>query len=571
MEATEATISKSRKFFSFKKTRNTRLHPVKGGTSLVGLPFDILNEILGYIPRNCILNLCLLSRNMFSQLVPVLYASIDLKSSSACRTALKRLVSEPDLCSHIRKFTVRPNHPSRWGSEKSVDESWVVDCLEQLASSGHLENLNTFIWDGLESPKDSLWLVLRLNCPLLRYVGTSVGLTTQRLLPESHLFDFRDLVGFSLVTQKFVRWINLYTGQPVPDRLWEMLLVHSPNLVELTIDGTCLVSQLWNIRKIFTGRWRFLRSLSLGNVSSRSLDTDTPEGTAFLAAHPRLENLTFFGSLSGYSNGVSSLPLMPLPRLETFTGKINQLKEISSTQLPALRTIRLCDFFSPAAQFAPILQNFHSVTSLAVSSTSSFPLDYFSDAIHLTPHLRSFILTLPRKRKLTDQPQSMGKFALRIASKYPSLEEFTIRDVADWDHEDQLNENYRLSALAGGPQLPLRGSFPTCDTKYREYPSHFSPLNEVLLVVNDVPLPPKSSLRTGVYGLRRYNDDRAAAVIDMTAVENKDIKVRGFMSPPSKIYLADVFDYMEYILNHRAPGHGHRPSDLHRPRYRAHD
>ncbi|KAJ6468376.1 magnesium transporter [Mycena sanguinolenta] len=55
-------------------------------------------------------------------------------------------------------------------------------------------------------------------------------------------------------------------------------------------------------------------------------------------------------------------------------------------------------------------------------------------------------------------------------------------------------------------------------------------------------------IRTVIYGLRRYDDDRAAALIDMTAEENKDIKVRGFMSPKSKIYLADVFDHMEYIL-----------------------
>jgi hypothetical protein len=44
-----------------------------------------------------------------------------------------------------------------------VEESWAVDALEQLASSGHLGNLHTFIWDGLESPKDSLWLILRLK------------------------------------------------------------------------------------------------------------------------------------------------------------------------------------------------------------------------------------------------------------------------------------------------------------------------------------------------------------------------------------------------------------------------
>ncbi|KAJ7197107.1 hypothetical protein B0H12DRAFT_1167348 [Mycena haematopus] len=204
MEAAKAIASKSRKFFSSKKNRAILgpLLPDKG-TSLVDLPFDVLNEILGYIPRTCLVNLCLLSRHIFNQLIPVLYASIDLKSSGACRTVLKRLVSEPHLAAHIHKLTVRPNHASRWGNEKHIEESWVVDVPEELAA--HLGNLHTFIWDGLESPKDSLWLALRLNCPFLRSIGTSVGLTTQRLLPESHLFDFRGLIGFSLVLQLYFK------------------------------------------------------------------------------------------------------------------------------------------------------------------------------------------------------------------------------------------------------------------------------------------------------------------------------------------------------------------------------
>ncbi|KAJ6570109.1 hypothetical protein DFH09DRAFT_917578, partial [Mycena vulgaris] len=414
------------------------------------------------------------SRSMFNLLVPALYASVDLKSSGACRVALKRLAIEPTTAIHMRKLAVRPNHPSRWtrGNEATVDESWVAATLAQLATSGCLKNLHTFIWDGLESPSDSLWLTLRLNCPNLRAVGTSVGLKTQKLEPESHLFDFRDLIGFSLGITTLSP-PNLFTGQQLPDRLWEMLLAHSPNLVELTIDGTCTVSQLWNIRRIFSGRWRFLRSLSLGNISARSLETDTEEGKKFLMAHPRLESLAFFGSLSGFTNSITSLPLLPLPSLRTFTGKINQLKDVNGTQLPSLRSLHLSDFFSPAAKFAPVLEEFPAVLSLSVcvnfldtvngghqgfferllsacpqlthievSSTSSFSLDHFSDAIRHTPQLRSFILTLPR-RKL----QNMGKFALRTASKYPSLEEFAIRDVLDWDHENQLNDNYRLAHL----------------------------------------------------------------------------------------------------------------------------
>ncbi|KAJ7760740.1 magnesium transporter [Mycena maculata] len=55
-------------------------------------------------------------------------------------------------------------------------------------------------------------------------------------------------------------------------------------------------------------------------------------------------------------------------------------------------------------------------------------------------------------------------------------------------------------------------------------------------------------IRTVIYGLRRYDVDRAAALIDTTAEGNENVKLAGFMSHKSKIYLADVFDHMEYIL-----------------------
>ncbi|KAJ6570112.1 magnesium transporter [Mycena vulgaris] len=55
-------------------------------------------------------------------------------------------------------------------------------------------------------------------------------------------------------------------------------------------------------------------------------------------------------------------------------------------------------------------------------------------------------------------------------------------------------------------------------------------------------------IRTVIYGLRRYDVDRAAALIDTTAEGNEGVKAVGFMSHKSKIYLADVFDHMEYIL-----------------------
>ncbi|KAL1719888.1 hypothetical protein EV715DRAFT_289749 [Schizophyllum commune] len=54
-------------------------------------------------------------------------------------------------------------------------------------------------------------------------------------------------------------------------------------------------------------------------------------------------------------------------------------------------------------------------------------------------------------------------------------------------------------------------------------------------------------IKTVIYGLRRYDLDRCLAIVDPEELETK--KVTGFMSHKSKIYLADVYDHMDYILS----------------------
>ncbi|PCH36397.1 hypothetical protein WOLCODRAFT_82117 [Wolfiporia cocos MD-104 SS10] len=54
-------------------------------------------------------------------------------------------------------------------------------------------------------------------------------------------------------------------------------------------------------------------------------------------------------------------------------------------------------------------------------------------------------------------------------------------------------------------------------------------------------------IKTLVYGLRRYDIDRASAVVG-TSRGPDDAKHIGFMSEKSKIYLADVYDHLEYII-----------------------
>ena len=54
-------------------------------------------------------------------------------------------------------------------------------------------------------------------------------------------------------------------------------------------------------------------------------------------------------------------------------------------------------------------------------------------------------------------------------------------------------------------------------------------------------------IKTLVYGLRRYDVDRCAALLSSAGEEPKE-KVQGFMSHKAKIYLADVHDHTDYII-----------------------
>lgn len=55
-------------------------------------------------------------------------------------------------------------------------------------------------------------------------------------------------------------------------------------------------------------------------------------------------------------------------------------------------------------------------------------------------------------------------------------------------------------------------------------------------------------IKTMIFGLRRYDIDRCAALLDPSDPANEGKKVVGFMSHKAKIYLADVYDHIDYIL-----------------------
>jgi hypothetical protein len=154
----------------------------------------------------------------------------------------------------------------------------------------------------------------------------------------------------------------LIAGQDLPIRLWEMLLIHSPDLEELTLDGTCNTYQLWNNRKILSGKWPRLKSLSLGSLSAHELPKDDVEMASFLSAHPTLEEIQFLAGM--YYSRSSMFYLPALPHLHYFSGRIQQLK--MAGDLPALQRLQLTDWFSPSARFAEILRFVPRVSSLSI-------------------------------------------------------------------------------------------------------------------------------------------------------------------------------------------------------------
>jgi len=189
----------------------------------IDIPDDIIVEIVEYLPHAEILRCCLMvsvpimfslliwltvykSKRIHTLLAPSLYASVELKSNQQCRLILKTFSNHPGLASLVRKLLVCPARPSTWGGlvhDKSLKESEIASSVEQLAAAGRLKRLHTFRWEGVEAPYDKLWSTLRTwydalnlsksidlwgaSCPLLKSIGTTVGLKTQDISPESNV------------------------------------------------------------------------------------------------------------------------------------------------------------------------------------------------------------------------------------------------------------------------------------------------------------------------------------------------------------------------------------------------
>ncbi|KAJ7443121.1 hypothetical protein FB451DRAFT_95207 [Mycena latifolia] len=408
------------------------------------LPEDVLHSVVEQLAPIDILSLSLTSSHVRALLIPALYRTVHLRSSSACISGLGMLAKRPELCAHVRKLAVRPNYYLAWPApDSTVSEAWVARVIEHLAPK--FKRLRTFDWDGTEMPPDALWRTLRIRCPELTELFTNVG--HQPLDPESELFNFDALTTFSLSVRHGLGDADLFPPHDVlPPRLWTMLLERCPDLTELTLCSFSASHRLFDLAPLSAAHWPQLTSLTLGPFGYNADFTlaGPPENfAAFLAAHPALTSLRLAWNFKRWMSP-DDLPALALPpALEDFAGVTQQLAGVASSTLTTLdlmyeplysvRAPALCDALraltaltslelwvhvpDPHAEHsalwaslwaaAPGLEDLHFMCTTAFGKK---PLTELARALRRLPRLRTFALT--KGHRYVDE--SMRASAVRV-------------------------------------------------------------------------------------------------------------------------------------------------------------
>ncbi|KAJ8696076.1 hypothetical protein PTI98_005974 [Pleurotus ostreatus] len=461
--------------------------------NLASLPRDLLLEIAGALDsRTDLLSLSLTSKNAYSNLTSMLYSTLVLNSVEQCVTTLGMLERRPDIARHILKLVIKPEAKS--GTQRPrFHEGLASAAVRSIAMSTHLDALRTFVWDGEEMPgNDDMWFALRMFCPRLRSIHTTIG----SILPSvnSHLFDFVDLAGFSLTLKPgfYDNHVDMFLDedQPASRKFWDMLINRCPNLEELSIDGISTLPT--DAHSLVKGRWPKLRKLNLGDVTVDWRPMSASEKRpfiSFLEEHNSLRSL----SLSRHNIQPSYFATNPIAftHLTDFSGTLEQLQALPHLHA-SLKSVTFRDpmqtrELTPLAVVS-VLQSMTALTNLRISFVlhsmydsgsllrsliqscphlrhldltcahkPSFHLDSFAKTIRSFPKLRSLHLTIVKYPG--DEDISAG--AARIASTNPRLEKFTLTFVPP-THPLPLPFSFPLFRML--PPAEARGSYKlTCD------------------------------------------------------------------------------------------------------------
>lgn len=110
------------------------------------------------------------SQRLRALLVPALYSRVELKTNKQCKIALITLSKYPNISQHVRELIVRVNLVEWTGADERVDEDLVATLISKLAVK--LQRLESFEWDGLEMPHNSLWQSLKTKYVTVDVHGT---------------------------------------------------------------------------------------------------------------------------------------------------------------------------------------------------------------------------------------------------------------------------------------------------------------------------------------------------------------------------------------------------------------
>ncbi|KAK7005758.1 hypothetical protein R3P38DRAFT_3039456 [Favolaschia claudopus] len=307
------------------------------------MPPDILLEIVTYLDyRSDVLSFCLSSKSFFSSVAgPGLYRSVVLLTATQCKSTLALLKRRKDIARHVQELII---HPSAATNTPGILESRAASAaVAEVAASKALDALRKFSWwDDEMAAHEEMWFALRMCCPRLKYLSTSIG---AYFPSSSHLFNFTDLLGFSVFLAPGFYENNeellLNDDLPGSKKLWDMLFKRCPNLQELVIEGYSAFPA--DARCLVDGRWPHLHKLALGDVAI-NWDRNTGAGKCpfitFLEAHSELQSL----SLSRHNMDATQLSSLEPDALtlSSFSGTLSQLQALHHSY-SSLKTLTFRD------------------------------------------------------------------------------------------------------------------------------------------------------------------------------------------------------------------------------------
>ncbi|KAJ7495996.1 hypothetical protein B0H11DRAFT_1857263 [Mycena galericulata] len=429
-------------------------------STLASAPGDLLFEIATYLEGSDLLSLCLTSKLFFSDIAPALYQSVVLTSAQQCVWTLAMLKRRTDIARHVRELIIRPS-PSHDRPDQAVLNSRAASvAVAEIAASKCLDALSRFTWSDQEvAYHEEMWLALRMCCPRLRYLSTTIG---AYFPSSSHLFNFTDLLGFSIFfTPGFYEnniELALDEEHPPIKRLWDMLFRRCPNLEELVIEGYSSFPA--GARCLADGRWPNLHKLALGDIAVDWNPAASPASKGpfitFLEAHTELQSL----GLSRHNIDPAQLGSLDPDalKLTSFSGTLSQLQGLSHSysslqsltfrdpvwsrdvttmaisgillQLTSLTELNISFMLHSPYDSSSILRTLVSSCphlqhlKLSCIRKTSFQLDAFAKAIPAFRRLRTLTLTLVSTGDL-----SLAAAGARIARANPRLRSFTLAFV----------------------------------------------------------------------------------------------------------------------------------------------